>query len=213
MDERLARLISHIHHTSEFRQCFYVGNTVQQCRIGLFQDSEFANSKSTSVGLLCVFGSQTCVPICRMCKTQTSVSHSSTEAELIVSWCRFTHGWNTSSWSLGFGFWSLSLLSNSIKENQRSSTRKLVAWYHIKQAHPKTKLTTQPSMTILSWLSFVEREVFFFFVRCSTFLRTMKPWSRWHQKAEVPQWDTYQEPTELLWVGFWQNWSGPQDSD
>ena len=41
-DKRLARLISYIHHTCEFRQCCVVGNTAQQCRIGLFQDSDFA---------------------------------------------------------------------------------------------------------------------------------------------------------------------------
>ena len=86
-DKRLARLISYIHHTCEFRQCCVVGNTAQQCRIGLFQDSDFAggleDSKSTSGGLLCIFGSETFVSIRWMCKKQTSVSHSSTEAEVI----------------------------------------------------------------------------------------------------------------------------------
>ena len=86
-DERSARLISYIHHTCEFRQHCYVGNTAQQCRLGLFQGSDFAgdleDSKSTSGGLLCIFGSQTFVPTSWMCKKQTSVSHSSTEAEII----------------------------------------------------------------------------------------------------------------------------------
>ena len=31
-DKRLARLISNIHHTLEFRQYSYVGNTAQHCR-------------------------------------------------------------------------------------------------------------------------------------------------------------------------------------
>ena len=52
-----------------------------------FQDSDFAgdleDSKSTSGGTLCVFGSHTFVPIGWMCKKQTSVSHSSTEFEII----------------------------------------------------------------------------------------------------------------------------------
>ena len=64
-----------------------MGNTAKQCRLGLFQDSEFAgdleDSKSTSGGKLCVFGSHTFVPISWMCKKQTSVSHSSTESEII----------------------------------------------------------------------------------------------------------------------------------
>ena len=62
-------------------------NTAKQCRLGLFQDSDFAgdleDSKSTSGGTLCVFGSHTFVPISWMCKKQTSVSHSSTESEII----------------------------------------------------------------------------------------------------------------------------------
>ena len=86
-DTRLARWISYIHHTSEYRQYCYVGNTAQQCRPGLFQDSDFAgdseNSKSTSGGILCIFGSRTFVPISWMYKKQTSVSHGSTEAEII----------------------------------------------------------------------------------------------------------------------------------
>ena len=44
---------------------------------------DLEDSKSTSGGLLCIFGSQTFVPISWMCKKQTSVSHSSTEAEII----------------------------------------------------------------------------------------------------------------------------------
>ena len=86
-DKRLARLISYIHHTSEHRQYCYVGNTAQQCRLGLFRDSDFAreieDSKSTSGGILRIFGSHTFVPISWMCKKQTSVSHSTTEAEII----------------------------------------------------------------------------------------------------------------------------------
>ena len=65
----------------------HVGNTAKQCRLGLFQDSDFAgdleDTKSTSGGTLCVFGSHTFVPISWMCKKQTSVSHSSTESEII----------------------------------------------------------------------------------------------------------------------------------
>ena len=38
---------------------------------------------STSGGILCIFGSRTFVPISSVCKKQTSVSHCSTEAEII----------------------------------------------------------------------------------------------------------------------------------
>ena len=64
-----------------------MGNTAKQCRLRLFQDSDFArdleDSKSTSGGTLCIFGSHTFVPISWMCKKQTADSHSSTESEII----------------------------------------------------------------------------------------------------------------------------------
>ena len=53
-----------------------MGNTAKQCRLGLFQDSDFAgdleDSKSSSGRTMSW-----------MCKKQTSVSHSSTESEII----------------------------------------------------------------------------------------------------------------------------------
>ena len=86
-DKRLNRWISYIHHTCEYRQCCHVGNTAKQCRLGQFQESDFAgdleDSKSTSGGTLCFFGSHTFVPISWMCKKQTAVSHSTTDSEII----------------------------------------------------------------------------------------------------------------------------------
>ena len=86
-EKRLCRLISYIHHTCEYKLYCHLKNTAKQCRLRLFQDSDFAgdleDSKSTSDGTLCVFGSHTFVPISWMCKKQTSVSHSSKESEII----------------------------------------------------------------------------------------------------------------------------------
>ena len=51
-DNRSARVISYIHHTSDRRQYCHVGTAAQHCRLGLLQDSDFAgdldDSKSTS---------------------------------------------------------------------------------------------------------------------------------------------------------------------
>ena len=62
-------------------------NTAQQCRLGLFQETDFSadleDSKSTSGRILCIFGIHTFVPRSWMCKKQSSVSHSSTEAAII----------------------------------------------------------------------------------------------------------------------------------
>ena len=103
-DKRLNRLISYIHHTCEYKQYCHVGNTAKQCRLGLFQDSDFAgdleDSKSTSGGTLCVLGSHTYVLVSWMCKKQTSVSHSSTESE-IISQRRIEVGWVACSGIMG----------------------------------------------------------------------------------------------------------------
>ena len=84
-DRRLARLISHIHHTNDHRQYCQVGNTAQHCRLGSLQDSDFSGDfedfKSTSEGNFMYFWKPYICP--HQCKKQTSVSHSSTESEII----------------------------------------------------------------------------------------------------------------------------------
>ena len=86
-DKQLFRLIFYIHYTSEYKQYCHVGNTAEQCILGLFQDSDFTrdleDAKSTSDGTMSIFGSHTFVPISWMCKKQTTVSDGSTESEII----------------------------------------------------------------------------------------------------------------------------------
>ena len=101
-DKRVSRLISYIHHTSDYKQYCHVGNTAKQCWLGLFQDSDFAgDSKSTSGGTECIFGSHTFVPISWMCEKQTSVSQSSTESEIISLDAGLRMGRYTSAWLVG----------------------------------------------------------------------------------------------------------------
>ena len=91
MDQSLwqtSESIDFIYSSYEWIQTvFSCEKSAKQCRLGLFQDSDFTgdveDSKSTSGGTLCVFGSHTCVPISWICKKQTAVSHSSTESEII----------------------------------------------------------------------------------------------------------------------------------
>ena len=68
-----------------------------------FEDSHFAgdfeDSKSSSGGVLCNFGSRTFVPVRWMCKEQTFVSHSSTESEIIsldagYGWVTCSRSWD-----------------------------------------------------------------------------------------------------------------------
>ena len=71
--------------TSAYKQYCHVGHIAQQNQLGLFQDSGISvyleDVKSISCETLCVFGSDTVVPVSWMCKKQTCVSHSSTQAE------------------------------------------------------------------------------------------------------------------------------------
>ena len=152
--------------------------------------------------IFCVFGSKTFVPISWLCKKQTSVSHSSTEAELISLDAGLRMDGLTALVLWEFGYRSISLFSNSIKEYQRSTTRCVIPH---QTSTSKTKLKTQPSTTIiLSWvmlIMFRRTWSLLYLVRCSTFLRTMKLWFIKIIKGPSPQWDMYPEPTELLWIG------------
>ena len=64
---------------------------------------DLEDSKSTSGGVLCIFGSHTFLPISWMCKKQTSVSHSSTEAEIISPDAGLRMDGIPRSHTLGFG--------------------------------------------------------------------------------------------------------------
>ena len=86
----------------------------------LFQDSDFAgdleDSKSTSGGALCVLESHTFVPVSWVCKKQTSVSNSSTEAEIISLDARLRMGGIPSFGS--FAIWFLKCVSLQPKPTQ-----------------------------------------------------------------------------------------------
>ena len=59
----------------------------KQCRLGLFQDSDFAgdleDSKSTPGGTLCIFGSHTFVPISWCLRKKLQFRTGQTESEII----------------------------------------------------------------------------------------------------------------------------------
>ena len=141
-DKRSARLIAYIHHTCEFKQCCHVGNTAQQCRLGLFQDSDFAgdleDSKSTSGELLCIFGSHTFVPVSWMkLKLFLSIQvHAWMDTQLLI-----------------FGTW---LLKCFILHQTNSTTPK-IKYEETRRvtphptSTPKNQPRFQPSTTILIW--------------------------------------------------------------
>ena len=105
-DKRLNRLISYIHHTCQYKQYCHVGNTAKQCRLGLFQDSDFAgdleDSKSTSGRILCIFRKS----VARSYQQVGCARKNFRFTQFYRSWgnfsrCRFTHGLDSRSRSLG----------------------------------------------------------------------------------------------------------------
>ena len=155
-DERLARLISYIHHTCGFRQNCHVGNTAQLCRLGLFQDSDFAGDledwKSTSGGLLCSFGSRT------FCANKLDVQ------ETDISLTQLKRRWN---------YFSTNPTKPKIRSHREPSRG---------TPHSTWKTKIQPSTSIWIWIMLVTFRLTWDplnLVLCNVSLRTMKPWLRW----------------------------------
>ena len=83
--EHVSSLTFIIQMNSDNMCCGKHGPTMQIRIVSRLSDfaGDLEDSKSTPGGIRCIFGSHTLVPISWTCKKQTSVSHSSTEAEVI----------------------------------------------------------------------------------------------------------------------------------
>ena len=175
-DKRLNRLISYIHHTSEYQQYCHVGDTAQQCRLGLFQNSDFAGDleESTSGRTLCIFESHTFVPISWMCQKQTSVSHSSTESEIISldTGLRLDGLPALELWDL-----IVSVLGIVSRVSDRSGTPESDDHKHHKSLSKIDAL--QDTDSVPSNIQFAREEVLLYV------LRTMKLWLKWLWRKEV----------------------------
>ena len=122
-----SRLISYIHHTSEYKQYCCVGNTAQQCRLGSFQDTVFCRRPSRLKinirrGLVYFRKSHVCADQLDVQETDSKFTR------FYRSWnhfsrCRFTHGRNFRSHSLGFGDWNISFRTEQKQKNQERATR------------------------------------------------------------------------------------------
>ena len=84
-DRRLARPNRcYIHHTGNYRQYCYVRNKASDCKLGLIYDSDWAgDTKSISGKVLFISKAKPSCQISWPSSKHTTVSHSSTEAEVI----------------------------------------------------------------------------------------------------------------------------------
>ena len=133
----------------------HVGNTAQECRLGLFQDSDFAgdpeDSKSKS-GWTLAHIRKSHVRANRLAVQETDFSFT----QFNGIWnhcfgCKFTHGWKSSSWSLGFGHKKCFILLRTNWTKPRikyEETRRVIPH---QTSTPKTKPRFQPSKTTLMW--------------------------------------------------------------
>ena len=87
-DKKLHRLVSYIHHTYDWTLVSAVGDKLSGCWLLLYTDADFAgslrDSKSTTGLYMALVGPATFAPLGAVSKTQSAVSHSSTEAEVIA---------------------------------------------------------------------------------------------------------------------------------
>ena len=65
-----------------------LGDAIEHCHLVVYSDADFAGdiqgSKSTSGCFVAIVGPNTFAPVSALCKTQSCVSHSSTESEIIA---------------------------------------------------------------------------------------------------------------------------------
>ena len=78
--QRLAWLSSYMHFTTDYRTFCHVGDGVDNCKLGFFQDASFAGDMqdsafTTSGGVLCKVGNRTFVPIQQEAKSSFSQQH------------------------------------------------------------------------------------------------------------------------------------------
>ena len=185
-DRRLARLISYIHHTSDYRQYCHVGNTAQHCRLGLFPDS-----KSTSGRILCVFGSRTFVPISWMCKKQTSVSHSSTESEIIS----LDAGLRMDGLP-ALDLWDVVMEALRSSKSTQSPTHQAAGNFSRNdKSKPKQQGKPRCWINCRTWTTSPQTQILVKASLSCTSLKTNRQWSEWSLRAEVQWGDTCQEPT------------------
>ena len=142
-------------------------------------------------------------PISWMCKKQTSVSHSSTESEIISldAGLRLDGIPSLDFWDLIVAVLGNTNQSNKARRDPFMNKREVRSTHHTIQ---KTKTISKSDQWFgQCWFYSLKRQLFSAgsFVVCVC-LKTTKQWSRWLWREEARQWDMFPEPTELLLIGY-----------
>ena len=138
-DKRLSRLISYIHHTCEYTQYCHVGNTSTTMQVGIVSGLWLCwRSCRLKIDLKVNFAHIWKSYVCSQKLDVYEANFCFTQFDGIwdyLSWCRSTHGWNSRSWSLGFGFWSVAFFLQPTSKIQRECAGKPAAWQTIKKTN------------------------------------------------------------------------------
>ena len=87
-DKALHRLICYIHSTLDVKLRAFIGDSIANCKLWCFADADHAgeyDNRSTSGCFLVLIGPNSYFPLTAFSKKQTSVSMSSTEAEVVAA--------------------------------------------------------------------------------------------------------------------------------
>ena len=88
-DRGLHHLMCYVHHTKHWRMVGWVGDPMDDVRLALYADADFAGCveslRSTSGGHLNIQGPNTRFPLSGSSKRQGCVSHSTPEAEIVAA--------------------------------------------------------------------------------------------------------------------------------
>ena len=160
-----------------------MGKIAKLCRLGLFQDSDFArnleDSKSTSGETLSVFGSHTFVPISWMCR---ELNFSFTQFNRIrnhLFGSRIEVGWYSRTWFMGSD-----RCSSWEHESEPYRTGATRLWTNVKFVRHLTQFTNvrnleEWSMIWIMLILFPQTSNFRIKKLCCMYLKTTKQWSRW----------------------------------
>ena len=214
-DERLARLISYVHLTSEFEQYCHVGNNAKQCRLGLFQNTDFTggdleDSKSTS-GESCVCSAVTHFFPQVGCVRNRLLFHTvrrNLKSFLSMQLC----AWMAFPLSI-IGYWSVSFFLQSKTETRRVSAGRPAAQQAVKQTHhhPNQDSDTERRSWVVHCRSCLrKREIL---SSCCNALHILKDneavIKNDHEKQESNDETRVPNPQSCVGLVVRQNWSWP----
>ena len=87
-DKALHRLVCYIHSTLDLKLRAFIGDRIHECKLWCFADADHAgeyDNRSTAGCFLVLVGPNSYFPLTAFSKKQTSVSMSSTEAEVVAA--------------------------------------------------------------------------------------------------------------------------------